>query len=118
MTDHKKLIKQITYHDNWDFTLLADGAMVRIRVTVQDADNLDQMTRMTMHTKTDPKSSDREFLKCIYDAIRRMEEHETGEFFRLNGEAPFNPHEKTLPVSVANEYMAIAVSHLKKTKVL
>lgn len=93
------LITRITYKPGTRFSVhLFPGdrvANIVIELSVYNADNPDEWTKLASSAyinEFDLRESDGHIVNRILKRIRGMEEHETDEFFRVDGKHWNNPH--------------------------
>lgn len=85
-------VAHISYKPGWKFRVGGPlNQYLCIFATTPDS-NRPTVERTTQHMFQLPDLEGREFYRWVYDRLLDCERHETGEFFRVNGQAPFMPH--------------------------
>lgn len=88
-----RLVEQITYKPGWSFKI--GGPLGRfLCIHARTPDSLDpSRVRSTQHMFETPEGLDPQgFHRWCFARVLDAERHEAGEWYRVNGQAPFWPH--------------------------
>ena len=91
-TSRADLVAALSYKPGWTFRI--GGPLNRyLCVFATTADSVEpSRKRCTQHMFEMPDLVGPPFFRWVFDRLLDAERHEAGEFFRVNGEAPFFPH--------------------------
>jgi hypothetical protein len=89
----EEILKQITYKPGYDW-LLQTGKyfMITFHLPVKERDSLEE-TNISSVLVMDRFLPAHKILRQVFDHLKDMETHETGEFFKFRGQRYFDPHE-------------------------
>jgi hypothetical protein len=109
------LLSHVSYKPGW--TLVAehhDDGQLAIYRLVPDAANVHAevtiMGGVLSHHEIDMTGSDAEILRAVYNALLECETHESLEWFRVDGDAVFDPHKESDALT-PEEQAAMEVAH-------
>lgn len=93
MSEPARLIAAMRYKPGWTFKIGGPlGRYLCVFACTPDSQDPGR-ERTTQHMfELPPASTDREFIRWVFGRLLLCEQHETGEFFTVNGIAPFMPH--------------------------
>jgi hypothetical protein len=89
------ILARVRYKPGWAFSLYDgrhEGQHVRITTVVPDAYDPDKSLTVDVHSMLPPMLSERQFLEWVGWRLRRIECHESREFFRFDGRVFDDPH--------------------------
>lgn len=91
-TSRADLVAALSYKPGWAFRI--GGPLNRfLCVFATTADSVEpSRERCTQHMFEMPDLVGPPFYRWVFDRLLDAERHEAGEFFRVNGQAPFFPH--------------------------
>lgn len=100
MTPLAAFLERVTYKEGWSFRLLEAGVGYTLEIRIRGAVNShDPAGPLIVLTHRRPVAEhlldsvdDRYRMDWLYRQILEVERHEAGEFFRVDGRAPFHPH--------------------------
>lgn len=87
-------VSRLTYKPGWTFKIGGpESAYLCVFAQTADSGHPDR-TRCTQHMfrLPDPIPDARSFARWVFDQLLLCELHEAGEFFQVDGFAPFYPH--------------------------
>jgi len=93
-----RIVGSLTYKPGWAFHLFSffqiEIPVLRITIYTEDAWHPGQFSSGRFFFPMHPALAEREdlALEYIHECICKVETHETGEWLRVDGEAPFFPH--------------------------
>lgn len=85
---------RLSYKPGWSFKIAGPGNQYLCIFSITPDSGQPERTRCTQHQfrLPDPPLNDREFARWVLDRLLQCEQHETCEFFRIDGFAPFYPN--------------------------
>lgn len=89
-----ELVSKVTCKPGWSFAMFTEDGALRLVISVTGPDAADPEREMTVrHFFPVPSASYNAatWRRWIFDRCRCVENHELGEWFRLDGERPFAP---------------------------
>lgn len=116
-----ELVDRLTYKPGWKFTLIkrydedgSGGLTLVILSVTPDSYDVKKTSRVNHPFLVPPASyNERNWLAWIFDCIVKVETHEAGEFFKVDGVRPFAPHHG----NNENPYVVWHVGDYKDTRV-
>lgn len=86
-------VARLAYKPGWHFKVAGPlGRFLCVHTETPDSANPSR-TRWTQHQfELPPPCGEREFARWVFDRLLLCELHEAGEFFRIDGFAPYFPH--------------------------
>lgn len=95
-----KLVPRLKYKPGWAFSLIrrydndgSGGLTLVIYSESVDSYDFDKVSRVNHPFLVPPASyNERNWLAWVFDCIQKVETHEAGEFFKVDGVRPFAPH--------------------------
>lgn len=93
LSDVQRIVSCVTFRD-WTFHVgqMGDGAYIQVRWTGPDTDTEQEMNLRGRKWYVSYHSIPDEIVKTCWMAVETALKHEAMEEFKLNGEAPFHPH--------------------------
>lgn len=88
------VVAKVRCKPSWSFRLVDEGGDLRLVITVTGPDAADASRDITVrHFFPVPSASynERTWRRWIFERCRGVENHELGEWFRVDGERPFAP---------------------------
>ena len=95
LVDLARILRRITYKPGWTVELYGgdyEGPWVDIRFECPDAYQPDQTTSIRVRSPVPPTFTDADFVEWLLWRIRRVEDHECREWFKVDGSAWADPH--------------------------
>ena len=89
-----KLVSLCSCKPGWSFALRDEEGALRLMITVAGVDSYRPENRLTVsHMFPVPTATynEKTWRRWIFDMCRRVENHELGEWFKIEGERPFPP---------------------------
>jgi hypothetical protein len=89
-----KLVAKVTCKPGWKFSLVREENALRLVIAVTGADAAEPEQELTVrHFFPVPQASynEKTWRRWIFERCRGVENHELGEWFRIDGERPFAP---------------------------
>lgn len=92
-----EIVSKVKCKPGWQFRLQEDDngeLRLVIRVASYDSATPDELRRLTIdHYQPIPKTTynRRSWLRWLFEQCRRVENHELGEWFRIDSDRPFSP---------------------------
>ena len=86
--------KRLQCKPGWTFDLIDEDGALRFVVTVPGHDSYNEERRLTVrHYFPVPITTynERSWCRWLFEMCRRLENHELGEWFRIDGKRPFAP---------------------------
>jgi hypothetical protein len=90
----ESLVAKTACKPGWEFKLIEEGLDLRLVITVPGYDSHNPKQRLTVrHFFPVPAASynEKTWRRWIFERCRGVENHELGEWFRIDGERPFAP---------------------------
>jgi hypothetical protein len=87
---------RITYKPGYHFALFEhphEGTWLRIDATVPDSKTADDMLDLRIDVPIPPLETVDQFHRWLHWRLTRHEIHESCEWFKVDGVAPYDPHE-------------------------
>lgn len=93
-------LARITYRRGWTFELVDDpeqheGLKLRIVARVEDSYRPGEYTELRICSYLPPMADEAAFEHWLFWRLRRIEIHECGEWFKVDGIVAFDPHSET-----------------------
>jgi hypothetical protein len=88
------LISRLRCKPGWTFALIDEDGALRFVVTVPGRDSYNEDERLTVrHFFPVPITTynERSWCRWLFEMCRRLENHELGEWFKIDGSRPFAP---------------------------
>lgn len=88
------LVSKLQCKRGWTFALIDEDGALRLAITVAGFDSYDPERRLTVrHFFPVPTTTynERSWCRWLFEMCRRLENHELGEWFRVDGARPFAP---------------------------
>jgi len=88
------LVSKTTCKPGWRFKLVDEDGALRLVITVQGFDSYNEDQKLTiMHFFPVPITTynEKTWRRWIFEMCRRLENHELGEWFKIDGHRPFAP---------------------------
>lgn len=88
------LVDKATCKQGWEFRLQAEDGALRLVITVPGRDSYPPHRPLTVaHFFPVPTATynEKTWRRWIFEMCRRVENHELGEWFKIDGERPFAP---------------------------
>jgi hypothetical protein len=88
------LVSKTQCKPGWSFRLLTEDGALRLVITATgpNADNADEEIRIGHYFPVPSASyNEKTWRRWIFECCRGVENHELGEWFRVDGEKPFSP---------------------------
>jgi hypothetical protein len=88
------LVEKVTCKPGWDFELVDEDGALRLVITVAGRDSYNPMRPLTVrHFFPVPTATynEKTWRRWIFECCRGVENHELGEWFKVDGERPFAP---------------------------
>lgn len=99
----EKLLPRVTYKQGWSFR--TDGA--RLVITLTTPNSLNAKQEVTIH-HTCPlcpwPMDERGLYRWLFEQISKVERHESMEFFRIDGHAPYFPDHHIDPYALTEKW--------------
>jgi hypothetical protein len=89
-----KLVNKTQCKPGWDFSLTSEEGALRLVITVPGRDSYDEARSLTIsHFFPVPTATynEKSWRRWIFEMCRRLENHELGEWFKIDGHRPFAP---------------------------
>jgi hypothetical protein len=88
------VVAKTTCKPGWEFELLLEDEALRLVITVPGFDSYNEKRRLTVrHFFPVPITTynEKTWRRWIFEMCRRLENHELGEWFKIDGVRPFPP---------------------------
>jgi hypothetical protein len=88
------LVSRAQCKPGWDFALIDEEGALRLVITVPGRDSYDESRHLTVrHFFPVPIATynEKTWRRWIFEMCRRLENHELGEWFKIDGRRPFAP---------------------------
>lgn len=89
-----ELVAKASCKPGWDFDLLEEDGALRLIITVPGVDSYNESRSLTVrHFFPVPTTTynEQSWRRWIFEQCRRLENHELGEWFKIDGKRPFPP---------------------------
>ena len=90
----RELVSKTTCKTGWFFDLIDEDGALRLTITVPGFDSYNENRRLTVtHFFPVPITTynEKTWRRWIFEMCRRLENHELGEWFKIDGKRPFAP---------------------------
>jgi hypothetical protein len=90
----KNVVSRVTCKPKWSFKLIEEDGALRLVITVPGRDSYNPEDRLTIrHFFPVPTTTynEKTWRRWIFERCRGVENHELGEWFKVDGERPFAP---------------------------
>ena len=88
------LVEKATCKPGWEFALVTENEALRLVITVPGRDSYEPHNPLTVrHYFPVPTATynEKTWRRWIFEMCRRVENHELGEWFKIDGARPFPP---------------------------
>lgn len=92
------LLADVGYRPGWEFSTYEDeyeGPHIRIVATLINGYDTNITTDIGVNSPLPPFETEKEFLRWLSWRLRRIESHESREFFRYKGQLVSDPHQES-----------------------
>ena len=113
----RSLCERITYKAGWNISLYMDETMHRpvlyVVAEVDDAYKLDKKVKLYIRAlvPTYVITTERDFFLWVLQRLQEAEIHECLEFFKVDGDQLFNPHDPVEPPKEEHELLPGSTIH-------
>lgn len=100
-----RLLLHVTYKEGWKLvpSIEPDEPELTIYRSVPSSHPPHEVGMILSKHDVDMSASDAGILRTVYDGIIEAETHEVREWFRVDGEAVFDPHREDVPEMAIDE---------------
>jgi hypothetical protein len=90
----RTLVKKVQCKPNWSFRIINEEGFLSLVITVEGPDSYNEDHSMLVsHWYPVPEATynEKSWLRWIFERCRGIENHELGEWFKIDGRRPFAP---------------------------
>jgi hypothetical protein len=88
----KAVVSRLSYKPGWTFKVAGPFNRYLCVMALTDDSRNPTVQRHTQHMFEMPDLDGRDFIRWVFDCLLLCEQHEAGEFFKVDGFAPFYPN--------------------------